>query len=58
MNALEFLAVGSLAITALGAVGALLTTAPVPECAGEPDPSEHMTTLDQLAKDLRALTLK
>ena len=58
MNALEFLAVGSLAITTLGVVGSFLTTAPVPECAGEPDPSETVTTLDQLAKDLRSLTLR
>ena len=58
MNALEFLAVGSLAITTLGVVGSFLTTAPVAECAGEADPSETVTTLDQLAKDLRSLTLR
>ena len=58
MNALELLAVGSLAITTLGVVGSFLTTAHVEERAGEPNPSETVTTLDQLAKDLRSLTLR
>ena len=55
MSVFAFLVVGSLAIVTLGALGWFLTAAPAPEPAGELDLSETVTTLDQLARDLRSL---
>jgi hypothetical protein len=55
MTVSAFLVVGSLAIVTLGAIGCFLTATDAPERAGEADRSETVTTLDQLAKDLRSL---
>ncbi len=55
VSVFAFLVVGSLAIVTLGALGWFLTAAPAPEPAGELDRSETVTTLDQLARDLRSL---
>jgi len=55
MSVLAFLVVGSLAIVTLGALGWFLTTTDDAERPGESDRSATVTTLDQLAKDLRSL---